>query len=115
MNRKPLSDAQWSLIEPFLVRDRSKGGRPPKDSRPMVDAILLVHRTGLPWRDLDGDYGPWESVYTRFRRWSLSGVWQRIFTALAEDRDSESCMIDSTIVRAHQHAAGAKKTTKTRR
>ena len=82
MNRKPLSDAQWSLIEPFLARDCSKGGRPPKDSRQMVDAILLVLRSGIPWRDLDRDYGPWGSVYTRFRRWSLSGVWQQMLTAL---------------------------------
>ena len=115
MNRKPLSDAQWSLIEPFLARDCSKGGRPPKDSRQMVDAILLVLRSGIPWRDLDRDYGPWGSVYTRFRRWSLSGVWQQMLTALAQDCDRESCMIDSTIVRAHQHAAGAKKTRRTRR
>jgi transposase len=115
MNRKPLTDAQWSLLEPFLVRKDSKAGRPPKDTRRKVDAILLVHRTGMPWRDLDGDYGPWESVYTRFRRWSMSGVWQRMLTALAQDRDGESCMIDSTIVRAHQHAAGAKKTIRAKR
>ena len=82
----------------------------------MVDAILLVLRSGIPWRDLDRDYGPWGSVYTRFRRWSLSGVWQQMLTALAQDCDRESCMIDSTIVRAHQHSAGAqKKTAKTKR
>jgi transposase len=109
MNRKRLTDAQWSLIAPFLVSDRRKGGRPPKDHRMMVDAILLLHRTGTPWRDLDPDYGPWQSVYTRFRRWSIAGIWEKVLTALAEGRDDEGYLIDSTIVRAHQHAAGAKK------
>ena len=115
MNRRPLTDGQWSLIAPFLVSDRSKGGRPPRDHRMMVDAILWAHRTGAPWRDLDGDYGPWESVYTRFRRWSRAGIWERILMALAQHPDAESYMIDSTIVRAHQHAAGAKKAKRIRR
>jgi transposase len=115
MNRRSLTDAQWSLISPYLMSDRSKGGRPPKDHRMMVDAILLVHRTGTPWRDLDKDYGPWESVYTRFRRWSIAGTWEKVLSALAEDRDAESYLIDSTIVRAHQHAAGAKKARRSRR
>ena len=116
MNRKPLSDRQWSVIEPLLKTDRSKGGRPPKDSRMVLDAILWIHRTGSPWRDVPAGYGPWQSIYTRFSRWSKSDIWPRLLASLSADRDAESYLIDSTIVRAHQHAAGAKKSrAKTRR
>src|SRR5262249_19241908 len=85
------------------------GGRPPKPHRPMVDAMLWILRTGAPWRDLPSAYGPWMSVYTRFSRWSQSGVLARLFEALARDRDSEGYLVDATIVRAHQDAAGAAK------
>ena len=72
-----------------------------------VEAVLWIARTGSPWRDLPAQFGPWNSVYQRFARWSRSGVWHRVFAQLAQDADFEEVVIDSTIVRAHQHAAGA--------
>jgi transposase len=104
-----LTDAQWKRVEPLLPARSNKGGRPPKPHRPMVEAMLWILRTGAPWRDLPSAYGPWESVYTRFSRWSKAGVLQRLFEALACELDSEGFLIDATIVRAHQDASGAAK------
>lgn len=75
----------------------------------MVEGMLWILRTGAPWRDLPSAYGPWQSVYTRFWRWSASGVLARLFEALARERDREGYLIDATIVRAHQDASGAAK------
>jgi transposase len=80
----------------------------------MVNAMLWVLKTGAPWRDLPRDYGPWLSVYTRFRRWSAKGVWAGVLDALAADA-SETWYIDATIVRAHQDSSGAAKKTAPRR
>ena len=73
-----------------------------------VEGVLWIVRTGSPWRDLPGVFGEWNSVFRRFSRWSRKGVWQRIFAAMSDDPDLEYLIIDSTIVRAHQHASGAK-------
>jgi len=81
--------------------------------RLFVDAVLYRYRAGIPWRDLPERFGDFRVVHTRFSRWSKSGVWERIFTCLAGDADNEYAMIDSTIVRAHQHSAGAPKKTGT--
>ena len=86
-------------------------GRSGRDNRLFVEAVLWVARTGSPWRDLPQEFGGWNSVYQRFARWSRSGVWQRVFEQLALEADFEEVFIDSTIVRAHQHAAGAAKKT----
>jgi transposase len=104
-----LSDAQWARIQPLLPSASKKGGRPAKPDRPMVEAMLWILRTGAPWRDLPSAYGPWQSVYTRFSRWSASGVLASLFEVLARERDSEGYLIDATIVRAHQDASGAAK------
>jgi transposase len=104
-----LSDGQWARIEPLLPSATQTGGRNAKAHRPMVEAMLWVLRTGAPWRDLPKAYGPWNSVYTRFWRWSQSGVLARLFEALARERDDEGYLIDATIVRAHQDASGAAK------
>lgn len=109
MNRKPLTDAQWALVRRFVLTDPRCGGRPPIDHRRRVDAILWVLRTGSPWRDLPAALGPWRSAYSAFRRWTRRGVWRRLPAKLAGERDCSAYLIDSTIVRAHQHAAGAKK------
>jgi transposase len=84
-------------------------GRPGENNRLFVDAVLWIARTGVPWRDLPGTFGAWNSVYQRFARWSNKGVWHRVFAELAKDADFEEVFLDSTIVRAHQHAAGAQK------
>ena len=86
------------------------------DNRRFVEAVLYRYRAGVPWRDLPERFGDPIKVHTRFSRWAKSGVWKTLFEMLASDADNEYAMIDSTIVRAHQHSAGAqKKTAKTRR
>ena len=83
-------------------------GRSGADNRLFVDAVLWVLRTGSPWRDLPEEFGNWNSVFQRFRRWAIKGVWESLFKALVEDPDFEYLMIDATIVRTHQHAARRK-------
>jgi transposase len=86
------------------------------DNRLFIEAVLYRYRAGIPWRDLPDRFGDWKNVHQRFSRWSKSGVWERVFQHLAADADNEYAMIDSTIVRAHQHSAGAqKKPARTRR
>jgi transposase len=98
--------AHWKKIETFLAAERF--GRPPKNDRLFVEAVLWWRRTGVPWRDLSPAFGPWKTVFNRFDRWSKSGKWLRLFEALRTDRDDEWHSLDSTINRAHQHAAGGK-------
>jgi len=115
VRRGELTDAQWELIQPLLPPQRPRTGRPALDHRLIVNAILWLTRTGAPWRDLPERYGSWKTVYSRFRRWSEQGIWEQLFAALLEeaqrcgDLDWDLHHIDSTIVRAHQHAAGARK------
>jgi len=113
--RRELTNTQWKLIEKLVPGKEGDKGRHGEDNRLFVDAVLWVLRTGAPWRDLPTAFGHWNSVFQRFNRWSHKGVWQRIFQALGEDPDFEHVMIDATIVRAHQHAAGAKGGLKIRR
>jgi len=113
--RLVLSDQQWKRIAKLCVGKPEDPGGTGADNRMFVEAVLWIARTGSPWRDLPGIFGKWNSVFVRFNRWSESGVWARIFAALADDPDFEYLMLDSTIVRAHQHAAGAKGGLKIRR
>jgi transposase len=115
MVRKNLRDDQWQRIESMLPGKASDPGRTGDDNRLFVEAVLWIARAGCPWRDLPRSFGQWNSVYKRFARWSDRGVWQRVFDELAKDADFEEVFIDSTIVRAHQHAAGAAKKTVTKR
>ncbi len=104
-----LRDEQWRRIEPLLPSQHRTGGRPAKPHRPIVEAMIWVLRTGAPWRELPPAYGPWQSVYTRFSRWSKTGVLANLLAGLANERDDEGYLIDATIVRAHQDASGAAK------
>ncbi len=108
MFRRDLTDGQWKRIGDLVPGKKSDSGRTGADTRLFVDAVLWISRTGSPWRDLPKEFGPWYTVYTRFWRWSRKGVWESLFNALADDPDLEYLIIDSTIVRAHQHAAGAR-------
>ena len=108
MSRRTLSDAQWMRIEALVPGKAGDRGTTARDTRLFVDAVLWIARTGAPWRDLPLDLGPWNSTWRRFDRWSEAGVWERLFEALADDPDFEYVIIDATIVRAHQHAAGGK-------
>jgi transposase len=116
MERHELSEAQWARLAPLLPpQQRSGRGRPSKDHRTIVNAILWRLATGVPWRDLPARYGPWRTVYSRFRRWQHVGVWERVLAALQQQADTAGELdwslhfLDGTTVRAHQHAAGAKK------
>ena len=105
--RLQLTDAQWTKIEGFLKADY-RVGEPGKDDRNFVEAVMWICRTGAPWRDLPSEFGPWKTVFNRFDRWSKTGKWERMFRALRTDIDTEWFSLDSTINRAHQHAAGGK-------
>jgi putative transposase len=113
--RRELSDSQWRRIERLVPGKEGDKGRHGEDNRLFVDAVLWLARAGAPWRDLPDEFGNWNSVFQRFRRWAKKGAWERIFNALLENPDFEYLIIDSTIVRAHQHAAGAKGGAKMRR
>ena len=108
MLRRELTDAQWNRIQDWVPGKATDCGVTGRDNRLFVDAVLWVARTGSPWRDLPDAFGEWNSVYVRFSRWAKKGVWESLFNALADAPDFEYLIIDSTIVRAHQHAAGAK-------
>jgi transposase len=109
MRRYALRDDQWERIKDILPGRDGHVGVTAHDNRLFVEAVLFRYRAGIPWRDLPERFGPWKNVHTRFSRWAESGVWLRLFEALAADADKEYAMIDSTIVRAHQHSAGAQK------
>jgi transposase len=107
--RYALRDDQWERIQNLLPGRDGHVGVTAKDNRLFIEAVLYRYRSGSAWRDLPSRFGDFRVVHTRFSRWSKSGVWKRIFEHLAADADNEYAMIDSTIVRAHQHSAGAKK------
>ena len=113
--RPELTDAQWAALAPHLPPQKAPTGRPAKDHRLVVEGILCRLRTGVPWRDLPERYGPWESVYTRFRRWREAGVWAQALAALQAEADARGGLdwslhfLDATNIRAHPDAAGAKK------
>ena len=116
MRRYGLHDDEWDRIKDLLPGRLGHVGVTAADNRLFVEAVLYRYRTGMPWRDLPERFGDWKAVHTRFTRWAKAGVWERIFKCLAKDADNEYAMIDSTIVRAHQHSAGAqKKPAKTKR
>ncbi len=116
MRRYALRDDQWDRIRSILPGREGSVGVTALDNRLFVEAVLFRYRAGIPWRDLPERFGDWKNVHRRHSRWSKSCVWERIFRHLADDADNEYAMIDSTIVRAHQHSAGAqKKPAKTRR
>jgi transposase len=108
VRRHGLRDDQWERIRGLLAGRAGHVGVTAKDNRLFVDAVLYRYRAGIPWRDLPEHYGPWKAVHTGFTRWAKRGVWVAVFAHLASDADPEYAMIDSTIVRAHQHSAGAK-------
>jgi transposase len=118
--RKELTDQQWEKIAPLLPPQKPARGRPAKDHRTVLNGILWVLRTGAPWRDLPERYGPWQTAYSRFYRWQQAGVWQKVLKELQKQKDGsgevgwEIHFVESTTVRAHQHAAGVKGGSKAR-
>jgi transposase len=114
MGRGDLTNEQWERLQPFLPPQKPKVGRPAEDHRRIINGVLWIDRTGAPWRDLPERYGPWRTVASRFYRWQKAGIWEGLLKALQQgsdredDLDWETHYVDSTTVRAHQHAAGAK-------
>lgn len=108
--RNLMSPQEWEFFAPFLAAVRHPNGRRPRNHRLVLDGIFWIARTGAPWRDLPEEFGKWFSVYRQFRRWTLVGLWEPILDALNESRAVPDAlqMIDSTVIRAHHHAAGAK-------
>lgn len=115
MSRYDLSDEQWRRLEPLLPPGKPHTGHPSNEHRTMINGMLWIDRTGAPWRDLPERYGKWSSVASRFYRWEKAGIWQRLLEALQEKSQAEGKVdwavhfVDGTVIRAHQHAAGAKK------
>jgi transposase len=107
-HRHAISDEDWARIEDLLPGRPGQPGWTAKDNRLFVDAVLWIAKTGAPWRDLPERFGNWNSVWRRFDRWARKGTWQRVFEAL-QDPDLEWLILDSTVIRAHPHAAGAEK------
>jgi transposase len=106
VHRHELSDADWKRLEPLLpVRP---GPRSKRGDRDFVNAVIWRVRTGVPWRDLPERFGAWKTVYNRFDRWAKRGIWERLFKELAIEVDETGSLLDATIVRAHQDAAGGK-------
>ena len=113
-HRGGLTDRQWERLEPLLPPEKPETGRPNVEHRRIIDGILWRERTGAPWRDLPARYGPWSTVYSRFWRWREAGVWDGIFAAVQQEEDAAGAadwgvqFVDSSVIRAHQHAAGAR-------
>ena len=113
VGRGQLSDTAWAAIAPLLPPD-GRRGRPWADHRKVIDGILWKVRTGAPWRDLPERYGPWQTCYERLVRWRWDGTWERLLAHVQSESDAVSDVLvevslDSTVVRAHQHAAGARR------
>ncbi len=115
MIRLVLNDAQWERVAPLLPGKAGDPGRSAADNRLFLEAVLWMARVGAPWRDLPKTFGNWNSVFKRFRRWAQKGVFEELLKLLSGDKDFEYAMIDGTIIRVHQHGAGAKGGLKIRR
>ena len=106
-----ITDEEWEQIKPYIPEEQAAGlrGRPSKDSRTMLNGIFWILRSGAAWRDLPERYGPWQTVYKRFVKWSEAGIFEKIFKDLAADADMQDISIDSICIKTHKSSAGAKK------
>jgi transposase len=106
--RGVLTDDQWAVIERLLPPVKGQMGRPATPHRPVVEGIIYRYRAGIPWRDLPGDFGPWQTVWKRHHKWSADGTWDRVLGEVLADADAAGLIdwkvsADSSVVRAHQH------------
>jgi transposase len=109
MRRHELSDEQFEKIKLILPGQKEHPGVTAKDNKNFINAVIWIFKTGAPWRDLPERFGNWKNVHRRFSRWAKKGIFDKIFKILSEDADMEFLLMDGTIVKAHQHASGAKK------
>ena len=105
--RHEISDRVWGIIKPYLPGRKGKVGRPAKNNREFINAVIWVLRSGSPWRDLPPDYGNWNNVHRRFCRWRDRGIWESLLESVMDEPDFEWIMIDASHVKVHPHAAGA--------
>lgn len=108
VKRYELSEAQWLRIAPMLPGKATDPGRTGSDNRLFVNGVLWVLRSGAYWQHLPERYGKWKSIHARFTRWAKAGIWEKVFAELIKDRDNKHLMLDTTLVRVHQQAAGGK-------
>jgi transposase len=106
--RHDISDKVWSLLEAHLPGRKGTWGGIAKDNRLFINAVFWILRTGAPWRDLPPDYGDWKNIQRRFCRWRDKGTWEHLLNVLIEDPDYEWLMLDSSHIKVHPHAAGAR-------
>jgi transposase len=112
--RYVITDAIWESLKPLVetAKRTPVGAKPELGDRLFLEALLYRARTGIPWRDLPAEFGHWNAVFQRWKRWRLAGVWDRLFEMLPTDSplaEAKRLLVDSSTVRAHQHSAGAKK------
>jgi putative transposase len=108
MRRHEMSHVQWTVIGPLLPGKFGDQGRTALDNRSFINAVLWIARAGAPWRDLPERFGPGTRSTKRFNRWCKRGVWGRVLEALGREGELTDLLLDSTTVRAHQPAAGAR-------
>lgn len=108
MSRYEITNEQWKRIESLLPQPHTGKGRPAKDNRTMLNGMMWIARSGAQWRELPEKYGPWQTVYSKFRKWNDEGILEKVFKSLSEDADMENLSIDSTSIRVHQSANGEK-------
>jgi transposase len=109
MRRHELTDEQFKKIEGMLPGNKKCVGVTAKDNKQFINGVLWIYKTGAPWRDLPERYGHWKNVHRRFSRWCKKGIFDKVFRILSADADMEFLLMDGTIVKAHQHSAGAQK------
>jgi transposase len=109
VRRHEISDNNWERAKDLLPPENTGEGRPSKPNRAMFNGMLWQAKTGAPWRDLPEYYGSWQTVYSRFRKWSNMDAFKKLFRSMSSDADMQDISIDSTSSKAHQHSAGAKK------
>ena len=110
IRRYELTDEEWERLKAYFPeRKAGTKGRPPKDTRQMLNGIFWILRSGASWRDLPERYGPWQTVYKHFAKWEKAGIFDQIFTDLAADADMQDISLDSTCIKAQKASAGAKK------
>ena len=110
VQRYELSDSEWERLKPYIEKEElHKRGRPRRNARELLNAILWITRSGAAWRDLPERYGAWQTSYKRFVQWLESGLLEKIFHELSLDADLENISIDSTYIKAHKASAGAQR------
>jgi transposase len=113
--RGELTNTQWQRLRPLLPIQKPHVGRPNLNHRTVINGILWILRTGAPWRDMPERYGRWQTISGRFYRWRKDGLWQRILSTLQQEANAQGQLnwdlhhVDGSVIRAHQHAAGAKR------